>query len=80
MGENISITARTLAEAVELLNVQYDHIRKEKKGITQNRQEAYYNGMRAMLEFLASNGYTDSGVCVQRDAWGDHAIFRRVSE
>ena len=80
MGENLEITARTLAEAVEMLNVQYDHIRKEKAGIPRNRQEAYYNGMRAMLEFLASNGYTDAGVSVNRDAWCDHAIYRRVSE
>ena len=76
---DLSITARTIAEAIELLNVQYDYIRKEKKGIPQNRQDAYYNGMRAMLEFLASNGYTDN-VHVTRDAWCKHAIFRRVCE
>ena len=76
----MNITADTIRYAEELLNAQYDHIRKEKAGIPRNRQEAYYNGMRAMLEVLISNGYTDNAVHVQRDAWGKHSVYRRVSE
>lgn len=80
MNNVIEITADTIRYAEETLDAQYSHIRKEKAGIPRNRQEAYYNGMRDMLEILVTNGYTDNAVKIQRGAWCNHCVFRRVGE
>ena len=72
--ENIEIKKETIEYALELLDIQYDHIRKEKKGIPQNRQEAYYNGMHEMLEMILTQAFTDNSIQVSHDCYFNHFI------
>ena len=66
-------------DALQLLKTQYDYIRFEHrngktqpvKTITNERQDAYYMGMRTMLEFLLTDGYTQKGAII-RKLYGEH--------
>jgi hypothetical protein len=66
-------------DALQLLKIQYDYIKFERrngkiqpiKTIANERQDAYYMGMRTMLEFLLTNGYTKEGAII-RKLYGEH--------
>ncbi len=59
MGSKFSIE-----EIENVLNLQYDYIRKE-NGIKKERQEAYYDGILTAVQMIYD---------VRRDAWGNHHI------
>lgn len=71
---SITIKAETLEYALNILNLQYDHIRKEKKGIPQNRQDAYYHGMYTMLELLVNQAFSDNTYQLYHNCWHEHFI------
>lgn len=73
---NITIKKETIEYALNLLNIQHDYIRKEKKGIPQNRQDAYYHGMYTMLETLLTQAFSDDSIQLSHDCYFDHFIKR----
>ena len=59
MGSKFSI-----GEIENVLNLQYDYIRK-KNGIKKERQQAYYEGILTAVQMIYD---------VRRDGWGNHHI------
>lgn len=62
-----------MKEALSLLDTQYSYAKYEKRNgqikpvhtYTNERQDAYYQGMRTMLEFILTDGYRDFGSIVR---------------
>lgn len=63
----------TLRRAFELLDVQYSYTKYTKKNgrvvpvhtVENERQEAYYLGMRTMLEVILTENYAEPGAIVR---------------
>lgn len=63
----------TMQAALKLLDTQYGHTKYEKKHgkivpvhtYENERQDAYYDGMRVMLEFILTEGYELPGAVVR---------------
>lgn len=78
-AEEVPPTARIAEEALRLLDVQHGYVRYAMKGgkavpvntMENQRQDAYYAGMKAMLEMILTNNYAGTG-CIVRDRDGKH--------
>lgn len=51
------MTERSLTYALRVLDSQYKHILTRPTPAERERQQAYYDGMRQMLEIAVSNAY-----------------------
>lgn len=51
------MTERFLSYSLRVLDAQWKHIATRRTPIERERQVAYYNGMRQMLEIAVSNAY-----------------------
>lgn len=73
MMPTVIMNDAAMNEALELLDIQYKHAKYTKmrgkivpvNTIENQRQDAYYSGMRVMLEFILTNGYRKNG-CITR--------------
>ena len=65
----------TLAYALHVLDAQKRNVKKFSSAAQRDRQQAYYDGMRRMLEIILTDGYTNDSVFLTCQG-GQHLVKR----